>query len=53
MEIPNIDALLKSCGCNNLNELWDYIDYLECVKEDYDFLKTQICNVYLNMQDLY
>lgn len=53
MEEKNIEALLKSCGCSNLEQLRNYIDYLKQVKEDYEFLKSQVCSLYSKIKNLY
>jgi hypothetical protein len=37
-----IEKLCKHCGCRNIEELWDYIGYLEDVKQDYEFLKDRV-----------
>ena len=48
-----IEALLKSCGLDTIEQLWNYIDYLENVKEDHDLLKSYVCSLYSKMQELY
>lgn len=48
-----VEAILKRCGCNTVEQLWNYIDYLENVKEDHDLLKSQVCSLYSKMQELY
>lgn len=53
MEDKSLKKLLDACGCNDISELWNYIDYLEYVKTDYDFLKAQVRNTYIVMQELY
>ena len=49
----NLEGLLLSCGCRDINELWGYIDYLEHVKQDYEFLKARVRATYDIMQQLY
>ena len=43
--MKNIEELLKSCGCKDVNELWNYISYLEDVRKDYEFLKGKLKNL--------
>ena len=52
-ENDTIQALLKSCGLDTIEQLWNYIDYLENVKRDHDLLKSQVCSLYSKMQELY
>ena len=50
----NIEELLKSCGCKDVKELWNYIGYLEDVKRDYEFLKGKLKNLVSGtMEQLY
>ena len=53
MKIKNIDELLKHYECETLEELWEYIENLEAIKDDYEYLKNQVNDLCLEMQDLY
>ena len=48
-----LELLLEECGCRNIKELWDYIDYLRNVKSDYELLKEHVKYVYEEMQSFY
>ena len=40
--MSELEKLLEKCGCRNITDLWNYIDYLEDIKNDYEFLKDSI-----------
>ena len=40
--MSELEKLLETCGCRNLTDLWNYIDYLEDIRNDYEFLKDSI-----------
>lgn len=53
MENKSLEKLIEYCGCKNINELWDYIGYLEDVKSDHEILKNKISSLYEQMKLMY
>lgn len=49
----DIKELLAKYEFDNVDELYEYINYLEVVRIDYEHLKAKIKNISLEINNLY
>lgn len=48
-----LDDILQKYEFKTASELWNYIDYLENVKADYELLKEKVNSLKILMDQLY
>lgn len=53
MDMEMLKKFLEKKELKDVKELINYVDYLEDVKKDYEFLKSEVLKVSNNIKNLY
>lgn len=52
-KIKTLEQLLECYECNSIRELWNYIEYLKEVRDDYELLKSKVKNIANEIDNMY